>query len=114
MAFTDDDIRAIVETGKITDPQSAQYITATLAERKNKIGRTFFLKILPLDHFRVENENLLFDDLAVRYGFHPQRSYVVEWSAFDNNAQKHDANQGCGTTHLPPETPRAPLVLTFP
>jgi hypothetical protein len=113
MAFSDADIRAMVETGKITDPQSTQYITATLAERKSKIGRTFFSKILPLDHFRVENENLLFNDLAVHYGFHPRRSYAVEWSAFDNNAQKHGPIRGSGSTHLPPEARRAAVGAYF-
>ncbi len=42
MAFRDDEIRAIVETAKFTDVRSMEYIVATLAERRNKIGQTFF------------------------------------------------------------------------
>ena len=50
MAFTDDEIRAIVRTGQYSQP-AEDWITATLIERRNRIGRTFFTKVLPLDHF---------------------------------------------------------------
>jgi hypothetical protein len=113
MAFTDDDIRAIVETARYTDPRSTEYITTTLAERRNKIGRTFFSKILPLDHFRIEKDELSFDDLAVRYGFHAARTYDVRWSRFDNIQQKHDPIPGTGSTHLPAAAREAPLGSYF-
>jgi hypothetical protein len=104
MAFTTDDIHAIVETGRFTDPRSTEYITRTLAERRDKIGRTFFSNILPLDHFRVENEDLLFEDLAVRYGFHAPRSYEFSWFNFDNVQQKSTPVSGNGSNHLPSES----------
>jgi hypothetical protein len=107
MAFTDDDIRAIVETAKFTDPRSTEYITRTLAERRNKIGKTYFSKLLPLDGFRVENEILLFDDLAVKYGFHAARTYTVQWATFDNNTQKHYPVTSDGSSHLPYDTTSA-------
>jgi hypothetical protein len=113
MAFTDDDIRAIVETARFTDPRSTEYISATLARRRDAIGRTFFSKILPLDHFRVENEDLLFDDLAVRYGFHAPRSYDVRWSRFDNIQQKSNPVSGSGSNHLPLEALQAPSGSYF-
>jgi hypothetical protein len=103
MAFTDDDIRAIVETARFTDPQSTEYMIRTLAERRDKIGRTFFSKILALDHFRVENEELRFDDLAVQYGFQAPRSYHIRWSEFDNVRQTHRSTSGNGSNHLPRE-----------
>jgi hypothetical protein len=74
MAFTNGDIRAIVETARLSDFRAAEYIIATLAQRRDKIGRVFFSKILPLDHFRVVNSELLFDDLAVKYGFKPPQT----------------------------------------
>ena len=67
MAFRDDDIRAIVETGAYSDPDVVDYITATLAERRDRIGRACFSRVLPLDHFRVHNGELQFDDLAFRW-----------------------------------------------
>ena len=113
MAFTDDDIRAIVENAKFTDVRSTEYIVATLAERRNKIGHTFFSQILPLDHFRVENDELLFDDLAVHYGFHSPRTYKLQWAAFDNRQQTLDSIPGSGSTHLPPEARKAALGSYF-
>jgi hypothetical protein len=107
MAFTDDDIRVIVETARLTDSRSAEYIVTTLEKRRDKIGRTFFSKILPLDHFRVVNRELLFDDLAVQYGFQAARAYEVRWSKFDNIQQKHEPLSGTGSNHLPREAIQA-------
>jgi hypothetical protein len=101
MAFDDGDIAAIVETGRYSDAQAAAVMARILAERRDKIGRTFFSKVLPLDHFRVENGDLLFDDLAVKYRFHPSRSYEVHWSSFDNLQQKHTPISGTGSSRLP-------------
>src|ERR1051326_6468923 len=41
------------------DPRSTDYIISTFVKRRNKIGRTYVSKILPLDHFRVENQKLV-------------------------------------------------------
>jgi hypothetical protein len=84
LAFTDDDIRALVETGEYSDPHVVDYLVATLAERRDKIGRAYFHKVLPLEGFRVTNGELQFEDLAVRYKFAPDRAYNVAWSEFDN------------------------------
>jgi hypothetical protein len=84
MRFSDDDIRAIVETGRFSDPAAAEYIITTLSKRRDKIGRVFFSKVLPLDQFRVENSELLFEDLGVVYGFSAPRQYQIRWSRFDN------------------------------
>ena len=40
MAFSDDDVRAIVETGRITDPDAEEYLIQTLLARRDKIGRS--------------------------------------------------------------------------
>jgi hypothetical protein len=113
MAFTDDDIRAIVETGQFSDPRSMEYVITTLEERRDKIGRTFFEKILPLDHFRVENAELLFDDLAVQHAFHPPRQYAVRWFWFDNISQKRSPIPGGVSSHLPDEAVQAPSGSYF-
>jgi hypothetical protein len=113
MAFTDDDIRAIVETARFSDPRATEYMISTLAERRNKIGQTFFSRILPLDHFRIENGSLLFDDLAVQYGFQAPRNYVIRWSRFTNTDQKSKAISGAESTQLPPESIPAPSGSYF-
>jgi hypothetical protein len=101
MAFTDDDIRAIVETARYTDNRAAEYMISTLAARRDKIGRMYFSTVLPLDHFRVERDELLFDDLAVQYGFTVPRTYAVRWSSFDNLQQKHAPIPDAESAHLP-------------
>jgi hypothetical protein len=107
MAFSDDDIRTIVETGKYSDPRAAEYIVATLAKRRDMIGRTFFSKMLPLDHFRVEKGELLFDDLAVKYGLRGSRLYEVQWSRFDNMDRSHVPIPSTGSPLLPTQVLQA-------
>lgn len=85
MAFSDDDIRAIVETGQYSDPQAVEYITRALIERRDKIGRAYFARVLPLDSFRVEQNELRFDDLAVRHGYSTPRSFTISWARFHNS-----------------------------
>jgi hypothetical protein len=83
MTFTDEEIRAIVQTGQYSKP-AEDWITATLIERRNRIGRTYFGRVLPLDRIRVQGNTLLFDDLGVTSGFASSRSYTIAWNKFDN------------------------------
>ena len=83
MAFTDEEIRSIVQTGLYSKP-AEDWITATLIERRNRIGRTYFGHLLPLDHIRLEGNTLAFDDLGVTSGFAQPRTYTITWHKFDN------------------------------
>jgi hypothetical protein len=70
MSFSDEDIRAIVETAKMSDPEAKAYLIKTLIERRDKIGRYWFARMNPLDKFRFERTEkgelmLKFNDLAV-------------------------------------------------
>jgi hypothetical protein len=107
MSFNDDDIRAIVETGEYSDPRAVDYITATLAERRDKIGRAYFSKVLPLDRFRVQNGALQFEDLAVSYGFRPAVEYKIQWFRFDNIQRRQDPLPGRTSAQLPVEAAQA-------
>lgn len=101
MAFTNEDIRAIVETGDYSDPGAAEYITRTLIERRDKIGKVYFSKVLPLDRFAVKDDRLVFDDLAVTYHLLPAREYTVQWSEFDNHTEKETPLAGQTSFTLP-------------
>ena len=72
MSFTDDDIRALVEAGQISDPNAAGYLTETLIKRRDKIGEYWFGRMNPLDKFKVwqkgEELRLSFSDLSVEGG----------------------------------------------
>lgn len=73
MSFKDDDIKAIVETGEISNKEAEEYLAETLIERRDIIGRYWFKEISPLDDFRLlrdgDSYRLRFEDLAVKYGF---------------------------------------------
>ena len=112
LAFSDDDIRAIVEWGRFSDPRAVDYLTATLAARRDKIGRTFFSKVLPLDNFRIENGELHFDDLAVQYNFRSVEQYTMRWSRLDNGTGRHEVLVGT-STKLPIDTAGAPAGTYF-
>ena len=104
MAFRDEEIRAIVQTGAYSDPKSEEWLTTTLIARRDKIGRTYFAKVLPLDRFRLDGDRLDFVDLEVRHGFVAPRRYRFEWFLFDNEREtKTPVGQ---TAELPPELRR--------
>jgi hypothetical protein len=84
MAFTDDDIQALVSTGQFSDPEAAAWLVRCLVERRNRIGRAYLGGVLPLDHFRVESGRLVFDDLEARYGLTTARTFTTEWFSLDN------------------------------
>lgn len=70
MAFTNEQIRAIVETAQMSDPEAKEYLIKTLIERRDKIGRYWFSRMNPLDKFTLVNKPdgglvLRFHDLAV-------------------------------------------------
>lgn len=86
MAFTNQEIRAIVETGEYSDPAAVDYLAGTLAKRRDIIGRTYFAKVLPLDRFEVRGGELSFHNLAVDHGLWHAPRYTWEWATFDNES----------------------------
>jgi hypothetical protein len=101
MAFTDEEIRAVVETGKYSNRKDADYIASTLMRRRDRIGQVYFNKVLALDNFRVEAAAIRFDDLLVRYGFAPPREVNVDWYRFDNLTRALSAIPGARSVSVP-------------
>ena len=48
-AFTDDDIRVMVEQGRYQDPRAVDWLVTHLGRRRDIIARTWFDAIAPLD-----------------------------------------------------------------
>jgi hypothetical protein len=88
MNFTDEEIAAIVKTGQYSDPKAEAFVIECLRQRRDKIGRTFFSKVLPLDRFEVSGGKLTYVDLAEYHRLFPAKTYAVTWSEFDNGASK--------------------------
>jgi hypothetical protein len=90
MAFRDEQIRAIVEEGQFQDPKVVNYITRVLESRRDSIGRAWFRQVLPLEGFRIVDDHLAFDDLAVQYGFSSPSRYQLSWFVWHNDAQQKE------------------------
>ena len=85
MNFTEEEIRAIVATGRYSNPEAAEYVTQTLVARRNRIGRAYLDFGGGLDRFEVENGRLTFVDLQAKYGWtDADRTRSVIWRPFDN------------------------------
>jgi hypothetical protein len=83
-AFTDAEIRALVETGEYSDPRAAQWIADCLIKRRDKIADAWFSRVLPLDHFRITDGRLEFEDLQTR-GDRTDPEYSVSWTSWDGD-----------------------------
>lgn len=72
MSFRDDDLGAIIDAGRLSDPEARDYLLQTLIARRDKIGRYWFSKVNPLDRFEfAQSEDGItidFEDLSVLYG----------------------------------------------
>jgi hypothetical protein len=101
MAFRDDEIRAIVNTGQYSDPNAVDYIAKTLMVRRDKIGRTWYSRVLPLDDFEVRDSKLRFVDLAIASNYVPSRNYTWQWSKFNNDTGQKTSIAGAISANLP-------------
>jgi len=101
MAFSDEQIAAVVGEANYSDPEAESWLIKCLVERRDRIGRTYFAKVLPVDNFHVDQGRLEFEDLEIKYGFRDSRDYQVAWSRFDNEAETHDPIAGAGGFELP-------------
>ncbi len=101
MEFTDEQIAAIVATGRYSDRRATEWVTKILIERRNRIGRTYLTRVLPLDRFEVRAGRLEFEDLAVKHKIEPSRQYQWTWSEFDNQADRHSPIAGAASAEVP-------------
>ncbi len=90
-AFTDDDLRILVEQGQYQNPAAAEFLIDTLAGRRDKIARFWFNEVPPLDHFRITGASVEFADLAVLRGYETasETSYRCRLSLVDRD-RNHD------------------------
>jgi hypothetical protein len=100
MAFTEGEIRGIVRTGEYTDPAATDWVVRCLMERRNKIGRAFFQRVLPLDRFTVRDGQLAYEDLTATHFGIPAR-VAVRWNTFDNASGHTQPVDGAATLQVP-------------
>ncbi len=91
-AFTDADLRLIVEQGRYEDPAAAEFMVRTLSARRDKIVRYWFDKVPPLDFFRAADGGADFVDLAVERGYAERATtrYRYRLSVVDEDRQARE------------------------
>src|SRR6185436_16341487 len=53
VAIRNEEIRAVVGSARYSDSAAAAWLSECLIERRDKIGRAIFKKVLPLDRFAI-------------------------------------------------------------
>lgn len=89
--FSDDMIRAIVETGEMSDPHDARYLTDVIIKRRDKVVAYWIAQTNPLDSFKVIRNSteaeLAFDNAATRlHVAKAESTYRVRWSSRNNQS----------------------------
>ena len=90
-AFSDAEIRALVETGEYSDPRAADWIAECLIKRRDKIAEAWYSKVLPLD--RIQNlgwQARVRRSWARRAGSATTREYTVRWASWDEDGSTAD------------------------
>ena len=74
MAFTDEAIRAVVQTGQFSDPAAEKHLADVLIARRDKIGRAYLTLANPIVDPLLDDTGVLkFGNAAVQYGFDSRR-----------------------------------------
>ena len=87
MAFSDEMIRAIITTGRLSDKAAAKLLADTVIARRDKIGQAYLPAVNPLVDFALDNSGALtFANAAVdaRVSRPPAGGYTASWAMFDN------------------------------
>jgi hypothetical protein len=89
-AFTDEQLKLLVEQGRYSDPEAETQVTQALIGRRDRIARTWLTKVTPLVSPSLTDGRLRFANAAVDAGAAtPPTQYVVHWQRFDNDTGEH-------------------------
>jgi hypothetical protein len=86
--FSEEMVRALVETGGYSNPETVGYLTQTLIQRRDKIVAHYFAQLNPLDGFRLTDGRLEFDNLGEAFSLGEVEAYEYEWFVFDNDSEQ--------------------------
>jgi hypothetical protein len=87
IAIRDEEIRAIVDSARYSDPEAAAWLIECLIQRRDKIGRAYFGKVLPIDKFEIRGDQIVFEDLSEVAGFGTAGPYTIAWLELDNSTE---------------------------
>jgi hypothetical protein len=86
MAFSNEAIRAVVNTAQYSDPRATDFIVDALVKRRDKIGRDWLASINPLVGFAIDHQSVMtFTNAAVDVTLSTAATaYRIQWFQFDN------------------------------
>ena len=90
MNFSEEDIRAIVSSGRITDTEAENYLVQTLIKRRDKIGKAYLHFSGGIDRFLITaDRQLKFTNLLAEFNLEatPKLRKIL-WQKFDNETGK--------------------------
>jgi hypothetical protein len=97
MSFTDEQIKALVDTGQLSISRDREYLTKIIIERRDKIGEYWFRQVNPLDMFILDKNasgySLSFENLYAKYGFGKD---AVSYDVAFIDADGHEAVKATG------------------
>jgi hypothetical protein len=64
-SFTNEQIAAIVKTGKYTDAIAESVLIEILEQRRDRIIDYYFRRVAPMDRLKLQGNSLVFADLAI-------------------------------------------------
>lgn len=111
-AFTDEDIKTLVSTGQLSDSKAEAWLIECLSKRRDKIGKAYFSKVLPLDKFEVRGGQLAWEDLGAKLGYQPAAALALQWFSFDNDTDKKTPLAGQTSAKIPQSTGYYGLTIT--
>lgn len=91
MSFTRDQIRAVVDTARLSDPRAAAWLTERLVARQRKTARYWFERVNPLDGFAIDKQALCFKDLSIVYAFAPPGTTHYTLERYDRDGKRLSA-----------------------
>jgi hypothetical protein len=87
-ALPDEAVRAVVGTGRYSDPKATEYLTETLVQRKRKILVSWLNGVNPIVEPALSASGMLtFDNASHKAGVGQMAErYTIQWAHFDNQS----------------------------
>lgn len=88
MTFTDEEIRALIAKGKLTEKADEDYLAEILRMRRDLIGRYWYSQATPAENLKLRDGRLTFTDIEVEAGFAQSAGSSYTLDGFSGSGKK--------------------------